>query len=98
MAELTVPNLPSTVPASTATAQASAIPPGSVGVVSPQFISFNEPLALTSGQVLPSYELAVETYGTLNEQRNNAVLICHALNASHHVAGIAADKIGRAHV
>ena len=65
---------------------------GSVGVVSPQFISFNEPLALTSGQVLPSYELAVETYGTLNAQRSNAVLVCHALNASHHVAGIAADN------
>ncbi len=61
---------------------------GSVGVVQPSFITFNNPLPLTSGQVLPSYELAVETYGTLNEQRSNAVLVCHALNASHHVAGV----------
>lgn len=67
------------------------IPAGSVGVVRPQFIQFDEPLHLASGQSLPQYELAVETYGVLNEQRSNAVLICHALNASHHVAGISAD-------
>ncbi|NYT36224.1 homoserine O-acetyltransferase [Allopusillimonas soli] len=65
---------------------------GSVGIVSPQIIPFSEPLHLASGQVLPHYELAVETYGHLNERRNNAVLVCHALNASHHVAGIAADN------
>jgi homoserine O-acetyltransferase len=68
---------------------ASAV--GSVGVVSPQFIRFDEPLPLVSGQSLPSYELAVETYGTLNEQRTNAVLVCHALNASHHVAGVSRE-------
>lgn len=66
--------------------------PGSVGIVSPQIIAFDEPLPLASGQVLPSYELAVETYGTLNTARSNAVLICHALNASHHVAGISATN------
>lgn len=66
------------------------IPPGSVGVVSPEYIGFDEPLQLVSGQVLPRYELAVETYGTLNADRSNAVLVCHALNASHHVAGISA--------
>ncbi|NYT85069.1 homoserine O-succinyltransferase MetX [Pollutimonas harenae] len=93
MAELTVPDSSSTLPDSTASVTAPvAIPAGSVGVVAPRFISFDEPLALTSGQVLPSYELAVETYGTLNEQRNNAVLVCHALNASHHVAGVAAEN------
>lgn len=68
-----------------------AIPPGSVGRVSPEIIRFDEPLALASGQVLPGYELAVETYGTLNEAGTNAVLVCHALNASHHVAGISAQ-------
>lgn len=68
-----------------------AIPPGSAGIVRPEFIRFDEPLQLASGQVLPGYELAVETYGVLNEERSNAVLVCHALNASHHVAGIAAD-------
>jgi len=61
-----------------------------VGVVTPQFLQFDQPLTLSSGQVLPSYTLAVETYGTLNARRNNAVLVCHALNASHHVAGVSA--------
>ncbi|MFC3339913.1 homoserine O-succinyltransferase MetX [Paracandidimonas soli] len=68
------------------------IPSGSVGIVSPSFIRFDEPLQLSSGRVLPQYELAVETYGELNSERSNAVLICHALNASHHVAGISADN------
>jgi homoserine O-acetyltransferase len=62
-----------------------------VGVVQTQYQDFNEPLRLSSGQVLPSYTLAVQTYGTLNAERSNAVLICHALNASHHVAGVSAD-------
>jgi len=65
--------------------------PGTVGVVQPEIIAFAEPLKLASGDTLPGYELAVETYGELNAERSNAVLICHALNASHHVAGIAAD-------
>ncbi len=64
---------------------------GSVGRVQPTILRFDEPLSLASGQVLPAYELAVETYGVLNERRDNAVLICHALNASHHVAGVSAD-------
>jgi homoserine O-acetyltransferase len=46
---------------------------------------------LVSGQTLDAYTLAVQTYGTLNADRSNAVLICHALNASHHVAGVSAD-------
>jgi len=72
--------------------QDTVIPTGSVGLVAPELIRFDEPLKLTSGQVLPQYELAVETYGELNADRSNAVLICHALNASHHVAGMAADN------
>jgi len=75
-----------------ASASGTPVPPGSVGYVAPELIRFDEPLQLTSGQVLPQYELAVETYGELNAERNNAVLICHALNASHHVAGMAADN------
>lgn len=67
------------------------IPTGSVGLVKPEYISFNEPLLLSSGQVLPSYTLSVETYGRLNTDASNAVLVCHALNASHHVAGIDPD-------
>jgi homoserine O-acetyltransferase/O-succinyltransferase len=42
---------------------------------------------LRSGAVMDEYELAYETYGTLNADRSNAVLVCHALNAAHHVAG-----------
>ena len=78
-----------TLPAAAIT-QSDAADPGSVGLVAPVFLRFDEPLALLSGQSLASYELAVETYGTLNAARSNAVLICHALNASHHVAGQAA--------
>ncbi len=63
-------------------------------IVSPQTHRFTEPLPLQSGAVLPAYELMYETYGTLNAQRSNAVLICHALNASHHVAGVHADAQG----
>ena len=61
--------------------------PSSVGLVVAQQASFDAPLKLRSGATLPSYELAYETYGTLNAARSNAVLVCHALNASHHVAG-----------
>ncbi len=64
-------------------------------IVTPQTFRFTEPLPLRSGAVLPAYELVVETYGTLNAERSNAVLICHALNASHHVAGWHADGQGR---
>jgi homoserine O-acetyltransferase len=56
-------------------------------IVAPQSMSFPEPLRLQSGASIRDYSLAYETYGTLNADRSNAVLICHALNASHHVAG-----------
>ena len=61
--------------------------PRSVGAVAPQTMHFDQPLAFRSGSVLQSYDLMYETYGTLNADRSNAVLVCHALNASHHVAG-----------
>lgn len=64
-------------------------------IVTPQTFRFDTPLPLKSGAVLPAYELKVETYGTLNADRSNAVLICHALNASHHVAGFHADEHGQ---
>jgi homoserine O-acetyltransferase len=64
----------------------------SVGVVTPQKMQFDQPLPLRSGAQLPAYELAYETYGQLNAQRSNAVLVCHALNASHHVAGTYAEQ------
>jgi homoserine O-acetyltransferase/O-succinyltransferase len=59
----------------------------SVGLVTSQRARFDEPLRLKSGAVLDGYDLVYETYGTLNAQASNAVLVCHALNASHHVAG-----------
>lgn len=60
---------------------------GSIGNVTPQAMRFAEPLRLQSGAQLADYILMYETYGTLNAARSNAVLVCHALNASHHVAG-----------
>lgn len=59
----------------------------SIGIVTPQVLRFTSPLQLQSGASLNDYALTVETYGTLNADKSNAVLICHALNASHHVAG-----------
>ncbi len=64
----------------------------SIGIVSPQIMHFAEPLALQSGAALADYVLVYETYGTLNAERSNAVLVCHALNASHHVAGVYQDE------
>lgn len=60
---------------------------GSVGIVRPQIAHFDEALPLRAGGVLPAYDLVFETYGTLNADRSNAVLVCHALSGSHHVAG-----------
>ncbi len=64
-----------------------AIPPDSVGLVTPLRLRIEQPLLLSSGGVLASYELVYETYGTLNSDHSNAVLVCHALSGSHHVAG-----------
>lgn len=65
----------------------SSFPDDSVGLVIPQRQLFEEPLALDCGRTLSSYELVYETYGTLNAERSNAVLICHALSGDHHAAG-----------
>lgn len=59
----------------------------SVGIATPISQFFDEPLQLRSGKVLPSYNLVYETYGELNSDKSNAVLICHALSGDHHVAG-----------
>ncbi len=64
----------------------------SIGIVSAQRASFDTPLIFRSGAVLPRYELVYETYGTLNTDKSNAILICHALSGHHHIAGYYADE------
>ena len=63
------------------------IPENSVGLVTPRVQHFDTPLTLRSGRVLEQYDLIYETYGELNADRSNAVLICHALSGDHHAAG-----------
>ncbi len=63
------------------------LPPDSVGIVTPQTLHFSEPLLLACGKTLSDYQLVYETYGQLNANRSNAVLICHALSGHHHAAG-----------
>ncbi len=64
----------------------------SVGIVEPKIAYFNTPLPLDCGKSLNSYQLIYETYGTLNLEKNNALLICHALSGDHHVAGFHANS------
>jgi len=66
----------------------------SVGIVSAQRAQFDTPLAFRSGAILPRYELVYETYGELNADKSNAILVCHALSGHHHVAGYYADDTG----
>jgi homoserine O-acetyltransferase/O-succinyltransferase len=61
-------------------------------VATPQFMQFDASLQLQSGALIRAYTVAYETYGTLNAAKSNAVLVCHALNASHHVAGVYAGQ------
>ncbi len=61
-------------------------------LATPQSMPFESPLPLRSGASIRDYALSYETYGTLNADGSNAVLICHALNASHHVAGVYAGQ------
>ena len=64
----------------------------SIGIVTPQYVQIDRPMQLKSGATLDSYHLVYETYGQLNAARSNAVLICHALSGSHHVAGYYAEN------
>ena len=59
----------------------------SVGIVASKIAHFHEPLTLSSGEVLPQFHLVYETYGELNADKSNAVLVCHALSGNHHLAG-----------
>jgi homoserine O-acetyltransferase len=64
-------------------------------IAHPQTMHFEAALALQSGKSIRAYDLSYETYGTLNADKSNAVLVCHALNASHHIAGVYADADGK---
>lgn len=64
----------------------------SVGIVSPKCIHFDEDLALRSGETLSGFDLMIETYGELNQDRSNAILICHALSGDHHAAGFHSES------
>ncbi len=61
-------------------------------IATPESMFFEPPLVLQSGASIRAYRVAFETYGTLNAAKSNAVLVCHALNASHHVAGVYAGQ------
>lgn len=63
------------------------IPSNNVGLVTPKIHHFDTPLELDCGRALPSYDLIYETYGELNEDKSNAILVCHALSGDHHAAG-----------
>ena len=64
-------------------------------VATPQSMHFADGLLLRSGASIRAYDLSYETYGQLNAAKSNAVLVCHALNASHHVAGVYLDESGQ---
>jgi homoserine O-acetyltransferase len=73
-------------------AETSLTAPDSVGLVSPRKIHFEQTLRLDCGRSLAGFDLMVETYGTLNAARSNALLICHALSGDHHAAGWHSDS------
>jgi homoserine O-acetyltransferase len=60
---------------------------GSIGVVTTSFYHHSAPLPLEGGEILPSLTIAYETYGRLNREKSNAILVCHALSGDAHVAG-----------
>ena len=68
----------------------------SVGIVETKYLNINEPIELDSGKILEEVTVAYETYGELNKEKSNAILICHALTGDAHAAGwhVGAKKPG----
>lgn len=81
----TITDMPDTI--SSNTMSANGLPSDSIGIVTPATLHFAEPLELECGRSLANYDIVYETYGHLNAQASNAVLICHALSGHHHAAG-----------
>lgn len=79
--------MPNPLPTSSVGSLHSVGSSDSVGIVTPQIMHFSEPLLLACGRTLHNYQLVYETYGALNANHSNAVLICHALSGHHHAAG-----------
>lgn len=71
----------------TSTQPSSHWPKDSVGLVTPNTMEFDQPIELQCGRTLHHYQIVYETYGQLNTQRSNAILICHALSGNQHAAG-----------
>src|SRR6201996_2678584 len=69
---------------------ASTLAAGSVGTVETQYLNLPEPVRLDSGQELHPVRVAYETYGSLSPQRDNVILVCHALSGDAHAAGFSA--------
>ena len=92
---LAVPALPFSCPDRALIVDSSTVPIAPVLVAAPASMHFAEALPLRSGASIRAYDLSYETYGQLNADKSNAVLVCHALNASHHVAGVYLDEAGQ---
>ena len=66
---------------------------GNLGIIEPSFFDYKEDFHLESGKLLKGFKIIYETYGSLNENKSNAILICHALSGNHHAAGYSLSLI-----
>src|SRR5258705_8057708 len=70
---------------------AAALGAGSVGAVETRFLDLPNPLRLDCGQELHPIRVAYETYGALSPERDNVILVCHALSGDAHAAGFSEE-------
>ena len=64
----------------------------SIGIVKSNTVEIKQSLKLDCGKTLNDFSLIYETYGRLNPEKSNAILICHALSGDHHAAGYYSDE------